>query len=683
MEAIEQAFMNISEQLGLQDATHPDMKSQVEAHLSYGIASSWLLIIDNAADMDIWLSSNSSSSVLKTFLPHSPHGFTIFTTRNQQLASKLVGPDIVSISEMDDKTAKHLLEVSLAQKELLEDDNSATILIYQLSGLPLALIQAASYINENLISLKTYLSILSEQESGTIELLSQDFEDEWRYEEMKNPIAITWLISFYQIQRLNSLAASYLSFMACINPRDIPQSLLPPTNSLTKQQNALGLLRVYAFITKQVDNRFISIHPLVHLATRNWLRSEGILGEHAAKAGKRLIEIFPSNAHENRKLWREYLPHGQFILESKEFKGETEEGELLAQKVGKCLDSDERYHEAEILFKETLEKRKRLNGNDPNTLISMANLALTYSNQGRWAEAEGLEMQVMETRKTVLGSKHPDTLASMANLALTYSNQGRWAEAETLFVHVIETRKTVLGKEHPDMLASMGKLASTYWDQERWAEAEMLFVQVMETGKKVLGPEHPDMLASMANLALTYSNQERWTEAERLEVQVMETRKTLLGLKHPDTLASMANLASTYWNQGRWAEAERVEVQVMETRKTVLGLEHPDTLASMGSLVSTYLNQKRWTDAERLQAQVMETRKKALGPEHPDTLACMGNLSHTLKKQGRDAAAIELLSTCVQLRRQILGPTHPHTRSAVADLANWQVQSRKQKCDIM
>jgi hypothetical protein len=55
----------------------------------------------------------------------------------------------------------------------------------------------------------------------------------------------------------------------------------------------------------------------------------------------------------------------------------------------------------------------------------------------------------MEMSKRVLGDEHPDTLTSMGNLALTYSNQGRWKEAEELEVQVIETRKRVLGDEHP------------------------------------------------------------------------------------------------------------------------------------------------------------------------------------------------------------------------------------------
>jgi Tetratricopeptide repeat len=43
----------------------------------------------------------------------------------------------------------------------------------------------------------------------------------------------------------------------------------------------------------------------------------------------------------------------------------------------------------------------------------------------------------------LLGAEHPDTLTSMANLASTYSDQGRWKEAEDLEVQVIETRKRV------------------------------------------------------------------------------------------------------------------------------------------------------------------------------------------------------------------------------------------------
>ena len=39
-----------------------------------------------------------------------------------------------------------------------------------------------------------------------------------------------------------------------------------------------------------------------------------------------------------------------------------------------------------------------------------------------------MQVQVTETRKTVLGQEHPDTLTSMASLASALCNQGRWKE---------------------------------------------------------------------------------------------------------------------------------------------------------------------------------------------------------------------------------------------------------------
>ena len=130
------------------------------------------------------------------------------------------------------------------------------------------------------------------------------------------------------------------------------------------------------------------------------------------------------------------------------------------------------------------------------------------------------------------------------NIALVYTEQGLWKEAETLQVVVMENRKCLLGEEHLDTLITMGNLASTYWNQGKWKEAEALDMMVMEKSKHLLGEEHPDTLTSMGNLASTYRNQGKWKEAEALEIVVMEKRKHLLGEEHSDTLTSMGNLAS-------------------------------------------------------------------------------------------------------------------------------------------
>jgi len=139
------------------------------------------------------------------------------------------------------------------------------------------------------------------------------------------------------------------------------------------------------------------------------------------------------------------------------------------------------------------------------TLLDASTRAAAYVHAcGLYEKAANMRKRTWDQRKALLGEEHSDTLASMANLALTYQNQGRWTEAEKLGIRVSETRQRVLGEEHPETLISIGNLASTYQNQGRWTEAEKLEIRVSETRQRVLGEEHPNTLSSMGNLASTY-----------------------------------------------------------------------------------------------------------------------------------------------------------------------------------
>jgi tetratricopeptide (TPR) repeat protein len=249
--------------------------------------------------------------------------------------------------------------------------------------------------------------------------------------------------------------------------------------------------------------------------------------------------------------------------------------------------------------------------------------------------------------------------------------EGRWKEAEELQVKVMEARSRVLGVEHPDTLRATASLASTYREQGRWKEAEELEVEVLEARSRVLGEEHPDTLNAMANLGVTYSMQGYEDKAEDLKFKVMKARARVLDEEHPDTLSAMANLAATYWNQGRWKEGEKLFVKVMEARSRVLGVEHPDTLSAMANLAATYRNQGRWKEAEKLFVKVMEARSRVLGEEHPDTLAAMANLAYTKRDLGQNDVAIDLMTQSATASSRVLGDDHPDCRSRHEQAALW------------
>ncbi|KAH7378667.1 kinase subdomain-containing protein [Pyrenochaeta sp. MPI-SDFR-AT-0127] len=303
-----EAYVEIGQQLRIPSLGQKkaDIGKLVQHRLSLESSGSWLLVFDNADNIDPGCRINH--------LPKSKRGSILFTTRSRKAAIQLAGKNLVSISEMDEPVANGLLAKSLINPNLLADRKATIDLLQKLTYHPLAIIQAAAYINENKITLAEYTALLDDTEQHMVELLSEDFEDEGRYVDSKNPVGCTWLLSFEQIRNCKPLAAEYLSFMSCIDAKNIPQSLLPLAESAKKGVDAIGMLIAYSFITKQKEGQLLDLHPLVHLAARNWLRANGTLRVWEATALARLEKVLPDNDHTNRSIWRMYLPHARYAL---------------------------------------------------------------------------------------------------------------------------------------------------------------------------------------------------------------------------------------------------------------------------------------------------------------------------------------------------------------------------------
>ena len=154
------------------------------------------------------------------------------------------------VKEKSEGDSQELLQTSLIDKSLIGGKDVIAKLLDNLTHLPLAIKQAAAYMNKNTMSVFDYLGLYEANDEDLIHLLSAEFEDQGRYREAKNPIASTWLISFRQISSRDPLAKEYLYFMSCVAQQDIPCSLLPLATK-RKELEAIGTLRAYAFITKR------------------------------------------------------------------------------------------------------------------------------------------------------------------------------------------------------------------------------------------------------------------------------------------------------------------------------------------------------------------------------------------------------------------------------------------------
>ncbi|KAL4745890.1 hypothetical protein BDW72DRAFT_45246 [Aspergillus terricola var. indicus] len=669
-EAVEQAYLTIADTMGIH-ANHDSVKEQLQRYFTE-VKEKWLLIFDNADDLDMWTGGSGIFPALQDFLPHSRQGHILFTTRNRKAAVKMASASnyVTHVSEPSESDGLEMLRRSLIDKKLLDDTRTCITLLEQLSFLPLAITQATAFINENSIGLSDYLELLSEQEAAVTELLSKEFGDGGRYQDAQNPVALTWHISFKQILETDKMAADYISLMACINPRDIPQSFLPQPKSKTALVEALGLLKAYSFVTLQQGGGSISMHRLVSLAMRNWLKMRNKLSAYVLWAADRFDEIFPDPDYTNRQLWRQCLPHVLHLLDEAAFKEAQSRGRyvLLVDDIMRCLWEENRHQEAEPLARDLMTYyQKEYGDTDRRTLSCMNDLVFCYLQQDKISQAEEVALQATGICRETLGLADTTTATSMSFLVQAYVHQGRYKEAEKLQLEAL----SISGDVHIT-LRGISNLASIYSELGRDEEAAKLRRQVLKLETESLGVDHPDTIATMHNLAQTYESQGRLAEAEELATQVLKTNKRVLGLKHASTARSMATLAVVYRGKGRLEEAEKLLIEALDINQHVLGTEHTYTLTMTSELATTYYLQERWREAEELQDHVLKLRMEKLGPMHPDTLLSMYRLALTWRAAGGQALATQMMEECFERSAKYLGPDHPATVWSKKELGHWK-----------
>jgi hypothetical protein len=102
----------------------------VKDYLSRESVGQWVLVFDNADNMDMWIKSpENRPPPLIDYLLRSKRGCIIFTTRDRKTAVKLAYQNILEVLSMIEKTAKDLLRNYLVNKDLLYNEQDTKSLL--------------------------------------------------------------------------------------------------------------------------------------------------------------------------------------------------------------------------------------------------------------------------------------------------------------------------------------------------------------------------------------------------------------------------------------------------------------------------------------------------------------------------------------------------------------------------
>jgi tetratricopeptide (TPR) repeat protein len=592
MESFEQACTEVTRQLGILLATHGenDVKEQFKQHLGMARLGRWLLVVDNADDADILFGTGQVKGIVD-YLPQSEEGIILFTTRTLEVADSLTRGDVLELGPMDRQDASEFLE-KLIRKDLFRNIESRDALLDELTCLPLAISQAAAYLNKTGMSIAKYLQLLRSTEQDLIDLMSREFRDNTRYHGSANAVATTWLVSFDHIRARDAIAADLLLFVSCIEWKAIPRSILPRMQSEVRMEEAIGTLRGYSFLVKRGEEDEYDVHRLVHLATRIWVSKYGDARRVADRCIRTVAGIFPSHDYANRAVWRAYLPHALRLLEDKQ-DCEIEERSKLCLLVGRCLRIDGRVREAVRWLEEFCVQRQSLDKGIFDQLLSQHELGIAYRENRQIRKAVKLLEGVVAAHTEIFAEDHASRLASQHELAIAYRENGQIKEAVKLLEDVVSIQAGALVEDHPDRLTSQHVLATAYQANGQIKEAFKLLEGVVAIRTKLLEEDHPSRLASQHALGVAYRENGQIKEAIKLLESVVAIRTRVLEEDHPSHLASQHALARAYEADGQVQKAiERME-HVVAVKARVFKDDHPSKLVSTRLLEHMYAGVKR------------------------------------------------------------------------------------------
>lgn len=340
-DAFTQACIELTSNLGL---PHEEPEETFRKYLTSRQSGNWFLVLDNADDIHIVKSRgrHGKEKGIFDYIPRSDRGRILITTRSREVAITTAGTNTVEMYLMTPGESTRLLQNSLLRslQPKAENPEGFSTLLARLNYLPLAITQASDYMNVNNTTIAEYLWLFDNTDRNQIQLLSQKIRDDSTlYSSDQAAVATTWIISFNEIRQNHEDAAVLLSFIAWIEPRNIPRFILPTAE--TEQQNtlAIGTLLGYGFLTRhQTDGVFemhtFEMHSLVHTATRVWLERSSQAYNSKVLAIGWLCNVMPADWSENKRKRLYYLPHGLRAFRQIQFKAEDEQNQLLKAYLG-------------------------------------------------------------------------------------------------------------------------------------------------------------------------------------------------------------------------------------------------------------------------------------------------------------------------------------------------------------
>ncbi|PPQ85614.1 hypothetical protein CVT26_008972, partial [Gymnopilus dilepis] len=385
------------------------------------LPQAWLLILDNANDqVHKFIPSGNSGDILITSRDRSVRRHTTVDIEIDKMSEEDAVPLLMRASHYEEPSSPRVLAAARA-------------IIQKLHCLPLAVDQAGAFIDSGRSTMDDYLNIFSKHKHQLLD--DHVFKRATPYE---LTVYGTWEISYQEIEAQASqgngpeahacrIAISILETIAFFHHDHIDEDIFKRASN--------GPRNIYGKITnrqqKKLNRNSISLldHPLLskdkegtwnEVQFRNGVQkllAFSLLKQHSSDGVYSMHPLVHSWSRDRmtQSTYQHNLDLTETILLDSAPTGEMDILDyLFLQRLMPHISANSNY------------------GHFPKASNDSTcwKLARVLDETGQYHKAEILYLNIAQMRAKILGKKHPSTLSAMNNLASTYSDQGKWGEAE-------------------------------------------------------------------------------------------------------------------------------------------------------------------------------------------------------------------------------------------------------------
>ncbi|MET9458488.1 FxSxx-COOH system tetratricopeptide repeat protein [Streptomyces canus] len=512
-------FVSLARELGLAETSFDQVIPRVYGKLAD--RRPWLIIFDNGEEQNTLTHALPSGGL-------ATNGHVIVTTRvrNWSSSAGVIGLDVFARQESVSLLTRRVPGMTAAVADRIAEE---------LGDLPLALEQAAGYMEYNQTAPDDYVRLLTSRLEEMISLGAPG-------DRSAVMVGALWQLSVRRLEAERPQAVRMLRLCALLAPEPIPLDLFTRSPEILNVGAAdplvwdrtVGALAGLGLARR--GNASLVVHRLVQAAVRADMPEEAH-ADARVRLCRALVAAVPHDVHgdpDARPRWQELLSHVLAVTKDDPPAECAAETAVLLRLASEFLIQIGDYRMALPLCERALAIDESIEGRDAETGFDLITLAQIHRELHEPERARPLVERALRLHESCLPANDPAIATDLATLARTLCLLGEHHAALPLAERALQIDEAALGPNDPYVSFDLIALANVHVDLGDHEAALPLISRALQIREAVYAPDHLYIgyVLILQAQVLHAMNNPTAVDFARRGAQILQAR---LGRTHPKT----------------------------------------------------------------------------------------------------------------------------------------------------